>query len=342
MTTTTTTANGPSLRAKVLAVIGGVCAALLVAELGLRAVGFQYRLIPQVQFGWPDPVALSTAYRADRDLIWVPKDYDTSIALAQRVHPAVIFMGDSCTEFGTYASKTMALIKSGSVAGTSGPMADFNGVKLGVGGWSSEQGRVQLLRDVIPLHPRVITVYYGWNDHWIALGPTDPDLLIMRRFLWLSDHSRLLQAVLKARIGASVSQSARPNRVSLERYRANLDTIVRDARQANIVTVLITAPSNHVQGHEPEYLAKRHVRKLDELVPLHRAYVDATRAAAKDTGAVLCDAAAAFEALPAPHDVYFQKDGIHLTDDGDRQMAAVVAPCVTNALRSSAEQTTSR
>ncbi len=322
---------------KVLSMIGGVLAALLVAELGLRAVGFQYRLIPTVQFGWPDPVALSTAYRADRDLIWVPKDYDVSIALAQRVHPAVIFMGDSCTEFGTYASKTMALIKN-----SGGPMANVDGVKLGVGGWSSEQGRVQLLRDVVPLHPRVITVYYGWNDHWIALGPTDPDLLIMRRFLWLSDHVRLLQAVLKARIGAAGAQSARPNRVSLDRYRANLDTIVRDARQNNIVTVLITAPSNHVPGHEPPYLLKRHVRTLEELVPLHRAYVEATRAAAKDTGAVLCDAAAAFDTLPAPHDTYFQKDGIHLTDAGDRQMAATLAPCVTNALRNQAELTTSR
>jgi lysophospholipase L1-like esterase len=330
----------PSLRANVLAAIGGVCAALLVAELALRAIGFEYRLIPIVQFGWPDPVALATKYRADRDLIWVPKDYDVSIALAQRVHPAVIFMGDSCTEFGTYPTKTIALLENG--GGEHAGSAGIAGVKLGVGGWSSEQGRVQMERDVMPLHPRVITVYYGWNDHWIALGPTDPDLLIMRRFLWLADHVRLLQVVLKARIGAAGATPVRPNRVSLERYRANLETIARDARQVGAVAVLVTAPSNHVPGHEPAYLQQRHVRRLDELVPLHRAYVDATRAAARETGAVLCDAAAAFDALPAPHDTYFQKDGIHLTDAGDRQMAATLAPCVTNALRISTERSTQR
>jgi lysophospholipase L1-like esterase len=319
------TTKRPSLVAKMLSMVGGVFAALLVAELTLRAIGFEYRVIPTVQFGWPDPVTLAEQYRADPDLIWVTKDYSASLALAQRAHPSVIFMGDSCTDWGTYPSRTIALLRQQG-------HPDVAGLKLAVAGWSSEQGRVQLARDIVPLHPHVITVYYGWNDHWIALGPTDPDLLFVRHFLWLADHVRVLQVLLKARMGAAGAPATRPNRVSLARYRANLDAIVREARNAGIVTVLVTAPSNHVQGHEPQYLEQRHLRHLAELVPLHRAYLDAARAAAQDTGAVLCDAASAFDALPT-RDPYFRADGIHFTDAGDRQMAQTLAPCVAEGLR---------
>jgi hypothetical protein len=59
-----------------------------------------------------------------------------------------------------------------------------HGVKLAVGGWASEQGLRQFRRDVLPLHPRVVmTIYYGWNDHWIAFGgPT-------RQYKPASSHS---------------------------------------------------------------------------------------------------------------------------------------------------------
>jgi len=116
--------------------------------------------------------------------------------------------------------------------------------------------------------------------------------------------------------------------VPLADYRANLARIAIEARASGIRPVFITAPSNHVAGHEPAYLAKRHVRSLAELVPLHTAYVDATVEAASATGATVCDAAAAFAALPQPHDRYFQKDGIHLTDAGDAEMARVVSGCL--------------
>src|SRR6476620_1467221 len=103
-----------------------------------------------------------------------------------------------------------------------------------------------------------------------------------------------------------------------------------EARAAGIVPVFITAPSNHVAGHEPEYLAKRHVRALSEVVPLHEAYLRATRDAAAASGARLCDAAAAFAALPAPHDSLFQRDGIHLSTAGDEAMARVVFGCLAD------------
>ena len=108
--------------------------------------------------------------------------------------------------------------------------------------------------------------------------------------------------------------------------------MAREARAAGIVPVFITAPSNHVEGHEPPSLARRHLRQLSELVPLHAAYTEGTRRAAREANVPLCDAAAAFVALPAPHDHFFHKDGIHLTDAGNEELANIVSRCILNAV----------
>jgi lysophospholipase L1-like esterase len=178
------------------------------------------------------------------------------------------------------------------------------------------------------MHPKAVTIYFGWNDHWVAMGLTDPEIIRARKLRTLAEHLRLAQLWLKAEVGLAEHRSPRPNRVPLDDYVRNVRALARDARSAGIVPVFITAPSNHVTGREPAYLAKRHLRSLAELVPLHEAYLRATRDAAYSEGARVCDAAARFAALPAPHDAYFQRDGIHLTEAGDTVMARTVAACL--------------
>lgn len=295
-----------------------------IAEAGLRIARFHFDLAPSLQFGWPDATALHDAYSPDPDLVWVTRDYHERLREARRLHPAIVFMGDSCTQFGTYPAKVLATLQA---AGS--PLA--TGIKLGVGGWSSEQGLEQLRRDVIPLHPKVVTIYFGWNDHWVAMGLTDPEVARADHLMRLANVSRIAQLWLKVRTNLAARRRPQPNRVPLPRYEDNLRSLITEARAAGITPVLITAPSNHVVGHEPEYLARRHVRALSEVVPLHTAYTAATRRVALETGAQACDAAAAFAALPPPHDPYFQKDGIHLTDAGDAVMARVVTGCLAQA-----------
>jgi len=309
----------------IVTALAAIVVSLAIAEAGLRAARFEYHLYPSVQFGWPDPATIQNFYQSDPDLLWVTRDFADKIADARRRHPAVIFMGDSCTEFGTYPARTIAKLQQrGGALST--------GVALGVGGWSSEQGLNLLRRDVVSLKPRVVTIYFGWNDHWVALGPTDPQLTTAHRLQWAADHVRLMQLLLKARMAAAGSMASRPNRVPIDRYRANLESMVRVARAAGSEAVLVTAPSNQVRGREPEYLKLRHVRSLDEVVPLHDAYIAATRQVAHSTGAALCDAAAAFARLE-PRDPYFQKDGIHLTARGDEQLAGLLASCIVDAVR---------
>jgi lysophospholipase L1-like esterase len=108
--------------------------------------------------------------------------------------------------------------------------------------------------------------------------------------------------------------------------------MIREAQTGGARVVVITAPSNHERGHEPEYLKARHVRSLDEVVPLHQAYVEATRAMARENGATLCDAAEAFDRSPIKRQL-FQRDGIHLTGAGDSAIADLLVPCIVDAVR---------
>lgn len=96
--------------------------------------------------------------------------------------------------------------------------------------------------------------------------------------------------------------------------------------------MFITAPSNRGPGREPRYLAERHLRRLDELVPLHLAYVQATREAARESGAVLCDAAEAFSRATGQRALYFRSDGVHLTTDGDMVLARLLAGCIVESM----------
>lgn len=266
--------RGARLLARLALLIGSAAVAAGTAEVGLRAAHFEYHLYPTIQFGWPDATALRDAYRADPDLVWVTPDFTAKLVLARRTHPSVIFLGDSCTEFGTYPSRTLDRLQ------TAAP-ALATGIKLGVGGWSSEQGLTLLRRDVLALKPQVVTLYFGWNDHWVALGPTDPELTLAHRWLWLVDHSRIAALWMKSRMGVSGPIGDRPNRVPLDRYRANLRAMISEAESAGIRVVVITAPSNHVPGREPDYLKGRHVRSLAEVVPLGIIQYEFARAAAR-------------------------------------------------------------
>jgi lysophospholipase L1-like esterase len=304
--------------------VGGILLAISTAEGALRAGGVQFDLVPSLQFGWPDPVTLTHAYESDPDLIWVTRDYREILWAARRTHPTVVFMGDSCTEFGSYPARTIARLQAAGSALSSG-------VKFGVGGWSTEQGLEQLRRDVIPLHPKLVTIYYGWNDHWIAMGLTDPEISSAHRLRVLARHSRIVQLWLRMKVGVAARRTSPPNRVPLQRYEDNLRAMAREAKAAGMTPVFITAPSSHVKGREPPSLALRHLRHLDELIPLHTAYIETTLRVARDTHTALCDAAGIFGGWPEPHDRLFQRDGIHLTDAGNEAMADVVSRCILRA-----------
>lgn len=320
---------GPTPSTRKLGIVIGILSLVVtlgIAELALRASGFSYRLYPEkIEFGWPNPTAMQDYYQPDQDLLWVPKDYHARIVELSKNPPDLIFMGDSCTEFGTYDQYLpLYLVKSG--------LPELRAAKLGVGGWSSFQGLQQLRRDITAIRPKVVTIYFGWNDHWMGFGIQDKEIARLRSPLFtFFEHSRLAQLVTKATLSHGIEGMAVPVRVSQQDFRSNLEQMVRVARAAGITPVLLTAPSSHRVGEEPQYLRKRHLKDLSQLVPLHQQYVDTVREVAAQTHAPLCDLFADFAMLPQQDlPKYFNKDGIHLTKgpgEGYDKLAEFVARC---------------
>jgi lysophospholipase L1-like esterase len=296
-----------------------------LSELALRVVGFSYHLRPeQIQFGWPRSLAsLGGEYRSDPDLLWVHSDYDQRLAKAGR--PVFAFLGDSCTDYSRYPDLLLQQL------GTRRPGVSWTGVNLGTAGWTTFQGLRQLDRDVLRLRPRVVTIYYGWNDHWIGFGLPDEDVArLVRRTGSRWQETRLVQLGQKAWVAAHRSDDNR--RVPLPEFRRNLHEMVKLARSNRVEPVLITAPTSHEKGREPEYLKGVWIHRLEDLVPLHQEYVEAVRGVAREDGATLCDLAAEFAALPAGRRYgLFLKDGIHLNHQGARRAAAMLADCLEGA-----------
>lgn len=318
------TTSRKGLVANLLLLVGTLVFFALVVELALRVAGFEFVLRPQdIQFGRPEPVLLKVAFREDDDLFWVQRDYPEKIARLHQEKPTLVLLGDSCTALGRWDDALAALHQQ-----RLGQPLSFG--NLAVAGWSTYQGRRQLERDVPPMTPRVITAYFGWNDHWVGFGIEDKNVARVKRiFSSRYSGSRLVQLFTKAHLAWRTRDTALPNRVSLEDFTANFKAMAASAQELGARFVVITAPSNHEVGREPEELEARWLRDRSELVPLHQAYTQAAREAAKTSGALLCDLAADFATRPAEEKArLFMNDGIHFQPAGDAEIAAGVYSCL--------------
>lgn len=313
------------LAGKVGLLLGSSVATVVLAEGILRVTGFAFSIAPEsVEFGWPDPVVLKQYYAGDPDLFWVIKDYESRRSRYRAGQPDIVFMGDSCTEFSEYPRLLVNRLRADH------PEREIIGLELAVGGWSSFQGLQQMQRDVVPLAPRVVTVYYGWNDHWIGFGIEDKEVYRLTRWpLARFREARLAQLAFKGRLALAIRRTGDPpRRVSVLDFRENLRRIVALAHQHDIVPVLLTAPTSHRPGREPDKLGERWLLDRRELVPLHREYVAAVREVAKSEDAVLCDLAARFDELPDERrGDFFWDDGIHFSWEGTLKTSEFLHDC---------------
>jgi lysophospholipase L1-like esterase len=312
------TRRGPTHRTRSgVAVVGAATlAALVLAELALRASGFSFEPYPTF---YPDGVARGAAagtFAADPDLLWVSSDYRPQLAAARSNPPKLLLLGDSCTAWGDYGERLAAL-----VAARGG---NLSCAKFAVGGWSTFQGLGALRRDLLPLGPEVVVIYFGWNDHWTRFGLPDAVAARSSRAWSRFSGSRLVQLGLKLRIALAANPGEAPPRVSPAEFRENLRTMTRLCRERGAVPILVTAASAHEPGREPAFLAEEgYLADLGTLVPLHREYVAIVREVAVAEGAILCDAE---RELPGPplRERFFRRDGIHLDDAGNDALARIL------------------
>lgn len=309
----------------ILIALASIFFSIALCEVGIRVAGVATQpFLEEVQFGWPDPVTLRKKYERDPDLFWVPLNYKASMAKAHQDPPEMVFLGDSCTQFGDYPARVVNKIRQLT------SNRSFEGLSLGVGGWSAAQGLRQLERDVISIRPKVVTAFFGWNDHWRHFGASDQEVAwVGAPVPFLPFNLKIVELVKRAH----VTRRSDPQgvRVPLEEFKRTLQDMVTVSRQNGIEMILLTAPSAHVEGREPKFLAPRWTYNLQDLVPLHQRYVAAVREAAAATGAPLCDLAARFEAFSPQQreEEYMSKDGIHFTRAGNEVLADLIVECLS-------------
>lgn len=232
----------------------------------------------------------------------------------------VVSLGDSCTAQGhpPYSERLDECLKADPPVGR-----EWEAVNLGVFGYSSAQGEAVYRRWADRLGANVVTLYFGWNDHWTEHSVTDRQRMASRMGPFAAKN---LEAFRRKRLYAALSgavsrmreggegrsgEDSRVPRVPPVEYTGTLKRLIADIRANGAVPLVLTAPRRALT----ETLVKSgHARSPEEAESLHDHYVELTRQVAAEENAELLDLAAII-ADPAYDDGYFMEDGIHWTDD---------------------------
>lgn len=235
----------------------------------------------------------------------------------------VICMGDSITAQGRPGYSQYLHERLTNSPPTHQPWEAFN---MGVHGYSSMQGLKLFQTRAKFLNPDIVTIWFGWNDHWMS-DKTDREKMaietgaltgpIMEAIHRKRLYMFLVWAFKPARHPLQTSE--RPVRVPPAEYQDNLELFVREVRKTGAIPILITAPRRSLTE---ALVSKGFVNSPMEGQQIHDHYVTTTRDAARDTHAFLLDLATIFAGKE--DDPYFAGDGIHfdnyeaepyLTDD---------------------------
>ena len=223
----------------------------------------------------------------------------------------VICMGDSVTGQGLpgYSEYLNELLIARPP--TPGVWEAFN---TGVHGYSIQQGLIQFRRQVRQLKPDIVTIYFGWNDHWLE-AQSDDQLMAIRlnpvlgKLFERLGEKRIFMA-LHALINSGARQKPDRNdrvfRVPPQRYAQLLRQLAAEIRSAGAVPVIITAARRSLTE---QTVGQCRIRSVAEGNRIHDQYVEISRTVARKTDAPLFDLAEIFSSPDC--DRYFAADGIH-------------------------------
>lgn len=232
----------------------------------------------------------------------------------------VVSLGDSCTAQGhpPYSELLNERLQQNPPGGRT-----WEAVNMGVFGYSILQGTKVYQRWSDQLGADVVTVYFGWNDHWTEHNVTDHQRMASRMgpvaaSMLKAFRKKRLYAVLnnviskrwKDDIGRSTTDRRVP-RVPPEEYKATLRQLIEQIRASGAVPLILTAPRRHLTE---TLIASGHARSVEEAEALHDEYVEMTRAVAAEENADILDLAGML-ADKTYDEGYFSQDGIHWTDD---------------------------
>ncbi len=231
----------------------------------------------------------------------------------------VICMGDSVTAQGNpgYCGILNDLL----TASPPTPQA-WEAFNMAVYGYSSVQGLRVFQLQTKDLKPDIVTLYYGWNDHWLEMQK-DRDRMARKTGklysaiyeLFKSKRSFMLMhnLVIHGDTGSMVRKE--PGfRVPPEDYQNTLRRFVAEIREAKAIPILITAPRRDAVPS-----LKRHGNVLIDYNAVHDEYAEYTRQVATELDVDLLDLHQKFSS--PEYDVYFSNDGIHFHQEGLKKIA---------------------
>lgn len=273
-------------------------------------------------------------YKKDSQQMWVPvKSFAEGFSKnkASREITRVISMGCSCTAGCVLKQEKNAEGGWSHLLSYPGMMGEylkimhpgeFEVLNAGVGGYSSYQGLQRLKHEALNYNPDIVTIFFGWNDHWVA-GVPDKEARVrsasMTAVINFLEKFRTYQALHKliTKFEPNIDEEIKQRvtlgpRVALNDYLSNLNEMIDliHAKGGNVV--LITAPYD-LSGFKP---AAIYPGSKENLIRLHESYNDVVRKLSALKGTVLLDLSAEINADENLKRRVLLGDGIHFSEFG--------------------------
>lgn len=197
-------------------------------------------------------------------------------------------------------------------------------INAGVPGANSFHGLSWLESSkILNLKPKLVVIYFGWNDHWRALLPERvfswirqgapysvllSKLLRFQESLWSQDPSFLKQHIF--------------SQVPKWEFRHNLKTMVSLIHDAGSIPVLVSAPSEPRLRSRSVWFKSHYMEEFDS----HEEYVEVVRELASKFRIPLVDLDAKIKALKAESPWEYFMDFVHLNSKGHVLLARELEP----------------
>lgn len=294
-------------------------------ELLLRVAGFEVNpSVERMEFTFPiddyNKSAPQPFLVRDDNLFWRPKAgvmdhnshgfYGPEFDIEKK--PGVfriVCLGDSCTHFGPDTYPDMLRVYLDEVA-----PGKFEVINAGVIGYTSFQGLRLLESEVLNWSPDLVTVYFGWNDHWLARGRQDKNQDAESSAVMDALYGFRVVQLAAFAVGGLGSGGDGAMRVQPDDYRENLTRIGQLADSRDVDVWYFTAPHAFDLGIPPYLRQSGEVADAGSLIPLHQSYNQIVREVADARGATLVDLASEMDQMQKPE--LFLDDHIHLSRGG--------------------------
>lgn len=319
---------------------------ILILEVVLRVTGFMYSDTPLMMASLKDnPTGvvenvvrynnevISVPMVKDPQQLWVPVNSFEDHYDMQKPEGIIRIatLGDSCTMGCTNTEASYPGIME-DVLNQKLP-GRFEVLNAGVGSHSSYQGLQRFKYAVMPYKPDIVTVYFGWNDHWITSVP-DKDVKLksetqvkllnfFEKFRSYQAYHYLISKLVQPKKKPAASDEVKKNfsldwiklRVAPDDYMRNLVEFVKMASQNGIRIMLVTAPS------DPDRLSpsSNFPFPAEHLVQIHAQYNQIVREVAKRLNVPLLDLAQDIQGELATK--VFSDDAVHFTPEGCQYIA---------------------